>query len=222
MQSNYTGETGRAYFERFQSEFLSADIGRRKAAKLNAFLQPSWSIVDFGCSAGQITALLAVREKVGVEINETAAKFAHETHKLRVVASLSELADGVYDAVVTHHVLEHVTDPVSVLAQFRRVLKPGGRAVIVVPAEAAWYRRHNHWRDEINKHLYSWTPLSLGNLCTAVGLNVETAMPATYTEPSRFLGPLNRLPYSGRLMGLLRQVLKGESEIVVVASKPPR
>lgn len=38
-----------------------------------------------------------------------------------------------YDTVVMGHVLEHVADPVAVLARARRWLKPGGRVVILVP-----------------------------------------------------------------------------------------
>jgi SAM-dependent methyltransferase len=53
-----------------------------------------------------------------------------------VVASMTDLGDiGPFDAIYTCHTLEHVFPqevPVA-LAEFRRVLKPGGIAMIVVP-----------------------------------------------------------------------------------------
>ena len=218
--SNYTGKAGEAYFDCYRAELLSPEIGQRKAEKLNQFLDPSWSIVDFGCSAGQITKNLHAREKVGVEINEPAVRAARQMQGLRVVSSLDELPGSAFDAVVTHHVLEHVAQPFEVLSGFRRVLKPNGRAVLVVPGESPWYARHRGWREEVNKHLFSWTPLTLGNLCVAAGLVVDVAKPLTYTAPSKFLGPFNNAPHSGRVMGQLRQWVQGENEVLVVAHKP--
>lgn len=219
MPTSYTGAAGRAYFHRYQAELLSDAIGRRRAQKLNAYLDPNWSVVDFGCAAGQATVHLRARQRTGVEVNETAVRHARQVHGLRVVSCLGELPAAAFDAVVTHHVLEHVDDPLAELRQIVRVLKPGGRLVAVVPGETGWYRAHNHWRAEINKHLYAWTPLTLGNLCVAAGFTVETARPLRYAEPSRFLGPLNRLPGTGAAIGWLRQVFKGETEVLVVARK---
>lgn len=218
--SRYTAAAGQRYFDTYKSELLSQEIGQRKAAKLNPYLDPSWSIADFGCSAGQITTHLLARDKTGIEINEPAVRYAREVNHLRIVASLGDLLTSSFDAVVTHHALEHVDHPLEALVQIHRVLKPGGRLIVIVPGEAGWYPRHGHWRDEINKHLYSWTPLSLGNLCVKAGFAVETAKTLTYRDQSRFMGPLKNTHIAGRLMGLLRQVLNGETEVLVVARKP--
>jgi len=217
---NYTQSVGEKYFEAYRAELLSPEIGRRKADKLNPYLDPSWSIVDFGCSAGQITANLRVREKVGVEINEPAVRMARDVQGLHVVGSLDELPNSTYDAVVTHHVLEHVPEAFAILGNVARVLKPGGRLIIVVPGESSSYSGHNHWRPEINKHLYSWTPLTLGNLCVAAGFVIEVARTLPYTEPSRYLGPVRNWRVSRQLMGKLRELLRGENEILLVAHKP--
>jgi SAM-dependent methyltransferase len=45
------------------------------------------------------------------------------------------LADRSVDLVICSHVLEHVEDDGAALAEFARVLRPGGRAVIVVPLD---------------------------------------------------------------------------------------
>lgn len=42
-------------------------------------------------------------------------------------------ADGTADFVICSHVIEHVADPFGMLDEIRRVLRPGGRAVVVVP-----------------------------------------------------------------------------------------
>lgn len=61
------------------------------------------------------------------------------------------LAAGSYPAVLCSEVLEHVSDPRSVLAEVYRVLQPGGTALITVPfmfrqhADPADYGRYTEW-----------------------------------------------------------------------------
>ncbi len=42
-------------------------------------------------------------------------------------------ADNTFDAVICSEVLEHIADYPAVLAEFRRILKPGGRLAVSVP-----------------------------------------------------------------------------------------
>ena len=42
-------------------------------------------------------------------------------------------ADASFDSCLSTEVLEHVTDPVSVAREIRRVLRPGGRLLLTVP-----------------------------------------------------------------------------------------
>lgn len=221
MAETYTGKAGQKYFNDHSTELLSDEIGKWNAAKLNPYLSSTDSIVDFGCSTGQVTVNLKARDKTGIEVNEPAAAYAREKNLLKVVGSTADLESGKYDAVTTHHVLEHVLEPFAVLKEFHRLLKPQGTAIIVVPGEAAAGFRHNHWYDDdIKKHVYAWTPLTLGNLCVAAGFAVVVAKVCTYQRPSRFLGPLNAVPGSGKALGQLRQSISGENEVIVVARKP--
>ena len=43
------------------------------------------------------------------------------------------IATGELDFVVANHVLEHVTDPIGALAEWHRVLKPGGLLLVSLP-----------------------------------------------------------------------------------------
>lgn len=49
-------------------------------------------------------------------------------------------ADRTFDFVMANHVLEHVADDVGALAELRRVLKPGGRAILQTPFSAVLER----------------------------------------------------------------------------------
>jgi SAM-dependent methyltransferase len=46
---------------------------------------------------------------------------------------LRGFADGSFDVVVASHVIEHLANPVAALVEFWRVLRPGGRLVLLVP-----------------------------------------------------------------------------------------
>ena len=54
-------------------------------------------------------------------------------HHIDLTAGLPGLKDQAYDLVVCEQVLEHLHDPAVPLAEFERVLKPGGRMVLGVP-----------------------------------------------------------------------------------------
>ncbi len=55
--------------------------------------------------------------------------------RARIVAEAASLPvpDGAYDAVLASHVIEHIADPLGALVDWRRVLAPSGRLLLVVP-----------------------------------------------------------------------------------------
>jgi SAM-dependent methyltransferase len=52
---------------------------------------------------------------------------------------LAGVPDEAYDGVVLSHVIEHVADPVGALQECERVLRPGGRLVLIVPLRHATF-----------------------------------------------------------------------------------
>ena len=50
-------------------------------------------------------------------------------------AAALPFSDAAFDVVTARHMLYHVPDVAAVLAEFRRVLKPGGRFLAVTNAE---------------------------------------------------------------------------------------
>jgi 2-polyprenyl-3-methyl-5-hydroxy-6-metoxy-1,4-benzoquinol methylase len=76
-------------------------------------------------------------------------------------------ADETFDAITMAHVIEHVHDPVRLLARCRRLLKPGGRVVILTPNIASWGHRH-FGRDWLSldspRHLHLFNPRNMRDL----------------------------------------------------------
>ncbi|MBF0146737.1 MAG: class I SAM-dependent methyltransferase [Magnetococcales bacterium] len=106
---------------------------RRILARLRKLgVQPGQSLLDVGCGGGEKLALLrdGLQLKViGVEPNAQAANNAREQFGLEVKTGFfptPDLNPDSFDFVQINHVIEHVPNPVGLLEEIFRVLKPGG------------------------------------------------------------------------------------------------
>lgn len=98
-------------------------------------------VLDVGCWAGDLGRVLIDRgcRVSGFEIDADAAAIAAEHLDAVVVGDLDaaplsgHFEAGSFDAIIFADVLEHVMDPVGVLADSVRLLAPGGRIVISIP-----------------------------------------------------------------------------------------
>ncbi len=126
--------------------------GRQRA--LAQHLTRGQVVADLGCGTGYITrALLGVADRIvcvdrseGM-LDEARKRLSGRADGARLEFRLGEfeslpLADGEVDGVVASMVLHHLPSLDGALREMRRVLKPGGRAVIIelLPLREAWVR----------------------------------------------------------------------------------
>jgi SAM-dependent methyltransferase len=155
-----------AYFA-WQTENIDAKT-RIKVRRFAPYIAPSDTVLDFGCAGGAMLAALPGKRKIGVEINDVARELAAKEYGLEVYRSLDVTPDGVADVIVSNHTLEHLASPFEALRQLRSKLKPTGKLVLVLPIDD--WRAQRRWHpNDINRHLYTWSPLNLGNLLDEAG-----------------------------------------------------
>jgi ArsR family transcriptional regulator len=109
-------------------------------AALAALAESSWTVGDLGCGTGQVSAALAPFVAQVVAVDASAAMLQAAKKRLSRFDNIElrrgeleglPIDDGRLDAATSMLVLHHVPEPERALGEIARVLKPGGRAIIV-------------------------------------------------------------------------------------------
>ncbi|MBX3507671.1 class I SAM-dependent methyltransferase [Parvibaculum sp.] len=214
----YVGERGAHYFAQ-RAANRTIENQRKRARFFCDFTQSSHAVLDFGCGTGGVLATLDASHRIGIEISESAVAEAQQVLD-EVLSDLSLIRDASVDRIISFHAFEHVDSPRRILGEFQRILKPDGAVRILVPCEMPIFVRHHlGWQPNDDMHLHSWTPLTLGNLLTVSGFDVQRAEMLPGSEGGR-LGKLFR-EGSGirRLVAYLKSLKSGQFHTAVTATK---
>jgi SAM-dependent methyltransferase len=139
-------------------------------------ISPGGTIVDVGCSTGylldDLRRAFPAAELVGIDLIAAGLVKAHRlvpaARLLHADARELPLAADSADAVVSANLLEHIGDDLAALREIRRVLKPGARAVLVVPAGPSTY----DYYDRFLGHERRYGRGELAAKCRQAGLEV--------------------------------------------------
>jgi len=104
--------------------------------KAEVWIPANADVLDIGCHRGELLRRVRGRIRSGIGIDPLTVEV--DEPGLRLLAqSFQEplpFADGSFDAVVMLATLEHFHDTAPVARECHRVLRPGGRVIITVPA----------------------------------------------------------------------------------------
>ncbi len=191
-----------------------------------AALRPGERVLDLGAKWGG----LGVRARdsgldvayTGLDLSdENARKAAGLGLDVRVADLTRRLPvdDGAFDCVFCLELLEHLTAPVALVEEMRRVLTPSGRAVVSVPSPYSWVEvfRELTGRHDPEGHLNAFTTPVLRNVAGLAGFRVERTLGTSLRIPrtmrlvptnsilarSRIyvLRPADRVVFAGRELG---------------------
>jgi ubiquinone/menaquinone biosynthesis C-methylase UbiE len=146
-------------------------VVRRMVAK---YATPNAPILDAGCGTGLNLRHLP-EGSTGVDINPRNIEVLRKRLPNHIVVEGDVEAlpfeDASFGTILCTEVIEHIPDPSAALAEYRRVLQPGGVLIGSVPARSAiWKLRflsstcphsepfHNEYLpDEVRAMLAGWT-----------------------------------------------------------------
>lgn len=152
--------------------------------KFSNFLKPEDAVLDFGCGGGFLLSNLTNNIREGIEVNAEAAKSAR-LKGLTIYSAVEEIPDGRYDVIISNHALEHCERPLDELKSLKAKLKHGGKIIFYVPCES---HKRKYRPNDPNQHLYTWSPINLGNLFEAAGYNVSEVKPFYHRWPPTYRG----------------------------------
>ena len=141
---------------------------RENKSRFSKYLTKEDVVLDFGCGGGYLLKELECRERIGVDISPQARNVADQ-NGLKTYATTSEVENESIDVVLSNNALEHTLHPFQELTEIYKKLKPNGKAVFVVPCESISRKYNKH---DLNQHLYSWSPMCIGNLFTEAGFHL--------------------------------------------------
>ncbi|MEY4117685.1 MAG: ubiquinone/menaquinone biosynthesis methyltransferase UbiE [Planctomycetota bacterium] len=135
----------RAYDLNNRLHSFGMDQSWRKVAVRMAAVRPGDDVVDIACGTGDLTELFATtaaRSVLGLDFTPPMLEIAREKSARRRHtgavpryehgdATALALADNSVDVVSIAFGLRNVGDPARALAEFRRVLRPGGRLLVL-------------------------------------------------------------------------------------------
>ncbi|HEV2033372.1 MAG TPA: methyltransferase domain-containing protein [Candidatus Dormibacteraeota bacterium] len=154
-------------------------VGRRRILLtiLNRYIgagtQGGRRILDVGCGTGTMLIYLArFGNAQGVDIDEEAIEYCHARGLTQVSQSAADslpFSNDTFELVTVLDVIEHIDDDVGVLREVRRVLRPGGRLLVTVPAYMFLWGR----QDRVNLHKRRYVAPELRKRLQSAGFEVE-------------------------------------------------
>jgi SAM-dependent methyltransferase len=151
---NWSEDLESLHADATRTHFIDRLTRHAVVASVRAIAASPDVIADVGCSSGYLLAELRAAFPqaglVGVDLVGAGLLNAHrlvpDARLVRADAAALPLPDGAVDVVVSANLLEHVADDVAVMRELRRVVRPRGVVVLVVPRGPELY-------DYFDEHL---------------------------------------------------------------------
>ena len=211
----------------YSNRFQTTGVGKRKRVWhvlcqdfFNDLVGPDKTVLDLACGYGEFINEVTAARKIAVDLNPDSPRFLAPDVEYHAAPAtdLGVLPDASVDVVFTSNFLEHLRDKAEcdkVFAEVRRVLRPGGRFIIMGPNIRYAYKEYWDYYD----HYLPLSHLSLAEGLTQAGLEVSTVIPRflPYTMNSSMptsdllVRAYLRMPFAWRILG---------KQFLVVAEKP--
>jgi SAM-dependent methyltransferase len=151
-------------------------------AAIRALLPSEWVVADLGCGTGPLLVDVAPWVARVIGVDQSAAMLKAAARRVTGLKNVElrqgflealPIADGECDAALLLLALSYVADPAPAVREMARVLRPGGRAVIVD------LLRHDRedFREQMRQHNLGFEEGDLESLLTDAGLEGAVCQP---------------------------------------------
>ena len=158
---------------------------------LATLLPREWVVGDIGTGTGYLLGTLAAlfREVIAIEPSAAMLEAARSRPELQGVGNLEfrqgsldrlPAADGELDLAIASLVLHHVEDPGGALAELHRVVRPGGRLLIIEQE----VHEHAAFRERMGDPGWGLEPALLAELVRRAGFRPAGVTPLRATRPA--------------------------------------
>lgn len=173
---------------RFQFDPRRAAVWRVLAGYLQRWVRPEGALLEMGAGYGEFTREVRAARKWALDMNPALTQHWGAGVQPLIQSALDPLPipDATLDTVFASNFFEHFTleQGATILAELQRVLKPGGRLIVVQPNFRLEPRRYF---DDYT-HRTAYTDAGFQDFLTASGYRVIHAEPrfTPFTMKSRF------------------------------------
>lgn len=150
------------------------------AHRLLDFVPAGGRLLEIGAACGFLLVAAQERgyEAQGVEMSAWASNYARSELGRDVKTGRLEeqhFADQSFDVVVMADVIEHLTDPRGTVREIQRVLRPGGRLLLLTPDLGSIVARlaGRRWWGLLDDHYFYFSRATLERFLVSEGFSVE-------------------------------------------------
>jgi len=181
--------------QRYTKHLDKLDFGRGRLIfkKVLAYLepQPEDRILEIGCNRGKILREMKKysHNAVGIDINRMAINTALTSDIIEMDGAEMTFPANYFDKIYSSHTIEHVPDLNKFIRETARVIKPGGRILLIYPFEiirGAWFDAIFVYKDlsaARKLHLHKLSPNRIKELIKGTSLRHKKS----HIHPAPFL-----------------------------------
>lgn len=175
VSHGYADSEDRQYSEQSANRSINAHISIATIRRFSS----GGRLLEVGCAMGYFLNAARTDFAVeGVELSRWAAAEAKRRFGLPVRAGTiagGDFASESFDVVALIDVIEHLTDPVRMIEDCRRLLKPGGLLYIVTPDIDSFSARvlRGQWWGLRPAHIYYFSRQTLSRLIESRGFEIS-------------------------------------------------
>ncbi|MCC6933047.1 MAG: class I SAM-dependent methyltransferase [Deltaproteobacteria bacterium] len=204
------------YSEAEDEQYISQTAGREltftNGVKIIQRYCQSGKLLDIGAASGIFVnvAVKAGFDACGIEPAAWMCEQARKNYGVTMyngILQQVQFLENSFDVITMWDVLEHVTDPMGVLKEIKRILKPGGILLINYPRiddpVAKLFGRK--WWFLLSIHLYYFTPLTLRGYAQRLGF--EQVLHKMHIQRLSYGYLVERLKVYSKLLATLAKLL---------------